>query len=156
MLELLRERDTDDFMLIKGSKELLDQFSRHYGHPLGNEKGILRSDRTNEFVSMALVLAFALLFLVGLLASIWADEGVQRIWLGYEAYATLAMYVYRFRSGGLIGSTEAALAKELGKSKKVALVGDDGRGIVASVNHETVPSVKDGQEKMKEILETWK
>lgn len=46
-LELSRERDTDDFMLIRGSKLLLHQFSHNYGHPLRDGTGFFTSDRTN-------------------------------------------------------------------------------------------------------------
>lgn len=46
-LELSRERDTDDFMLIRGSELLLHQFSHHYGHPLRDGTGFFTSDRTN-------------------------------------------------------------------------------------------------------------
>lgn len=155
MLELDCQRDTDDFMLIKGSKQLLDQFSRHYGHPLRNSQGHLISDRTNRLVSMALVLAFALLFLVSLFASIWADQGVQSIWIGYRVFATLTMYDHRFKDKDFFGSTEMALAEELRKRKKVALVDDAGRGVVASLRCWAYDSVAEGQEKIKELLREW-
>lgn len=148
MLELNRERDTDDFILIRGSEFLLRQFSRHYSHPLRDGKGILANDRTNEVVSMILVLAFAIVFPVSLFASIWADEYVQRIWLGYEAYATVAMYAFRFWGGEFVGSTEMVLAKGLERGRKVVLVGDDGKGVMASLQCWTVKSVAEGKEKV--------
>ena len=155
MLELSRERDTDDFMLIRGSEILLRQFSHHYGHPLRDGKGFLNSDRTNEVVSMMLVLAFAMVFPVSLFASIWANAYIQRIWLGYEAYATIAMYAFRFWGGEFVGSTEMMLAKGLERGKKVALVGDEGKGVLACLQCWTVKSVAEAKEKVQGLSEEW-
>ena len=47
------------------------------------------------------------------------------------------------------------LAKELEKGKKVALVGDDGKGVLASLQFWTVKSVKEGKEKVEGLLEEW-
>ncbi|KAK4691434.1 hypothetical protein P7C71_g5566, partial [Lecanoromycetidae sp. Uapishka_2] len=155
MLEFDRERDRDDFILIKGSKQLLHQFSHHYGHPLRKSKDVFISDRTNEVISMALVFAFAMVFPVSLLASIWANPNIQWTWLGYEAYATVSMYGFRFKGGELVGSTEMMLAKELAKKKKVALVDDDGKGVVASLETWTENSVREGMDKVKGLLQEW-
>ena len=155
MFELSRKRDTDDFMLIRGSELLLHQFSHHYGHPLRDGKGFLTSDRTNEVVSMVLVFAFAMVFSVSLFASIWANEDIQWIWLGYEAYATIAMYTFRFWGWELVGSTEMMLTKELKKGKKVALMGDEGKGVMASLQYWTVKSVAEAGEKVEGLLKEW-
>ena len=155
MLELSRERDADDFMLIRGSELLLRQFSHHYGHPLRDGNGFLASDRANEVVSVALVSVLAMVFPVSLVASIWADQDIQRIWLDYEAYATIAMYAFRFRGGELVGSTETMFAGELEKGKKVALMGDDGKGVMASMQCWTAKSVAEAQEKVEKLLKEW-
>lgn len=82
-----------------------------------------------------------MVFPISQFASIWAVENIQWIWLGYEAYATVAMYASRFWDGELVGSTEMMLAKELEKGKKVALMGNKVNRVVASLQYWTVKSV---------------
>lgn len=103
LLELDREHDTDDFVLIRGSQSLLGQSSRHYGHRLCDNHGFIANDRRNEVVTMLLVLTFAMFFPISLFASIWASEEAQRWWLGYEAFAIASMYAFRFMEKGWLG-----------------------------------------------------
>ena len=155
LYELSREHDNDDFMLIEGPSHLLYQFCRHYGHPSRTNPGIWTSDRTREVISICLATAFALLFPIGLVVSVWADEKIQWIWLSYEAYATLAMYVFRFFGGAMVGTTEEELAKGLEKGNKVALLDEEGKGVIASLKTWVVGDVAGGVEKMNELVKDW-
>lgn len=148
LLELNRERDTDDFILITGSEALLSQFSLHHGHPLRNGP----NDRINEVVSMLLVVAFAMVFPVSLIASIRASEDVQRIWLRYQAFAIISMLASRFLGNGLVGSTESRLADKLKRSKKVALVDGEGKGVEASLHVSRAESVAEGKVFMEMLI----
>ena len=94
------------FLIIEGDEHLILQFFRHYGHPIRN--------RLRETVQIGCVIAYGLVFPIGLLASIiWMSEGLQFLWLGYQLYTTLVMHVYRYAGGPDWGTTEEGIAKRL-------------------------------------------
>lgn len=47
------------------------------------------------------------------------------------------------------------LAKELKKGKKVALMGDEGKGVMASLQYWTVRSVAEAGEKVEGLIKEW-
>jgi hypothetical protein len=89
--------------LIEGKESTVLQFFRHYGHPVRS--------RTRERAQFAIIICFGLLFPVGLVTSIiWMPISMQYLWLGYQLYATLAMYIYRYSGSHMCATTEEALA----------------------------------------------
>ncbi|KAG9386995.1 hypothetical protein A1F94_003745 [Pyrenophora tritici-repentis] len=89
--------------LIEGNESTVLQFFRHYGHPVRS--------RTRERAQFAIIICFGLMFPVGLVSSIiWMPTSMQYLWLGYQLYATLAMYVYRYTNSHIWATTEEALA----------------------------------------------
>ena len=89
--------------LIEGKESTVLQFFRHYGHPVRS--------RTRELAQFAVIICFGLMFPAGLVSSIiWMPTSMQYLWLGYQLYATLAMYTYRYTNSHLLATTEEALA----------------------------------------------
>jgi hypothetical protein len=89
--------------LIKGKESAVLQFFRHYGHPVRS--------RARERAQFAVIICFGLMFPVGLVSSIiWMPTSMQYLWLGYQLYATLAMYIYRYTNSHTWATTEEALA----------------------------------------------
>ncbi|KAI9661464.1 MAG: hypothetical protein M1831_002986 [Alyxoria varia] len=81
-----------DFLVLSGPSSLIHQFFRHYGHPTPH--------RLREVLMLILVVLLGLNFFIGLVCSIlWMPTDLQYVWLGYQFYATLALFVYRFAGG---------------------------------------------------------
>ena len=93
-------------LVIEGRESLVRQFFRHYGHPRRHGSGIGPGCRVREVVTIGLLAFSAVNFPMGLVAFVFAPQGVQWAWLGYQLYATFIMYIYRFCGGKFIGSTE--------------------------------------------------
>lgn len=94
------------FMLITGPSEVVRQFLRHYGHP--------QRHRLREVVQIAIIVSFGCLFPLGLLcAGIWMPNDIQYVWVCYQVYVVIAMYVSRYVGGHEIATTEARLALPL-------------------------------------------
>ncbi|MCJ1387452.1 hypothetical protein MMC18_000295 [Xylographa bjoerkii] len=98
------------FALIEGPVPVVQQFFRHYGHPLRNH-GLM--DRSRELATIALVYAFVFYFPTGLVSIMWTSEEVQYLWLGYQVYTIVAMHVLRLAGWGGCGRTEERVAKKL-------------------------------------------
>ena len=97
---------TGSFMLITGPPTLVLQFFRHYGHPVRN--------RARELVQILVIILYGSLFPVGLLCSVlWMPVTIQYVWLCYQIYAVLAMYVARYTSSDIWASTEESIARAL-------------------------------------------
>ena len=93
------------FQVIQGEESLVLQFFRHFGHPIRCRK--------RENIQIAVVVAFALLFPVGLLCSLlWMPTGMQCIWLSYQLYATVVLHIYHFVDGQHWTTTEEKIARE--------------------------------------------
>jgi hypothetical protein len=89
--------------LVEGRESTVLQFFRHYGHPIRS--------RTRERAQFVIIICFGLLFPVGLVTSIiWMPISMQYLWLSYQLYATLAMYIYRYSGSHMCATTEEALA----------------------------------------------
>lgn len=92
-------------ILIEGKESTVLQFFRHYGHPVRS--------RIRERAQFSIIICFGLIFPIGLVTSIiWMPPSMQYLWLGYQLYATLAMYVYRYTNGHIWATTEEALAAQ--------------------------------------------
>lgn len=99
------------FMLLTGPKSVVQQFFVHYGHPVGN--------RFREAVQLAVVILFGVLFLFGLFFSvIWMPIAVQKVWVCYQFYSSLAMFVMRYTQGSSGTSTEARIAEHFRKQEE--------------------------------------
>ncbi|KAF8252557.1 hypothetical protein K440DRAFT_631368 [Wilcoxina mikolae CBS 423.85] len=135
------------FLLIDGNPSLILQFFRHYGHPV--------RCRVREGMQMWIVVAFGLLFPAGLLCSImWMPIGMQYLWLGYQLYATFAMYIYRCLGGSQWASTEERVAKTFADSKDGVLVlsCDNGVAVKAKLSRTYVSNVAEGCEVVRNLL----
>ncbi|KAF2122741.1 hypothetical protein BDV96DRAFT_561299 [Lophiotrema nucula] len=99
------------FVIIEGRADIVLQFFRHYGHPV-RAKG-------REIIQIAMVVAFTLVFPLGLVCStLWMTDALQKVWVGYQLYATMAMYVYRYAGGHLWATTEEQIGDAFLRSEK--------------------------------------
>ncbi|CAG8881882.1 unnamed protein product [Penicillium nalgiovense] len=95
-----------DLMLFTGLSALVQQFFRHYGHPIRN--------RTREVLQLCIIALFAALFPLGLLAStLWMPPLVQYAWTSYQLYIVMTMHIVRYTSFGRDTSTESKIADYL-------------------------------------------
>ncbi|KAK6449451.1 hypothetical protein FP744_10005701 [Trichoderma asperellum] len=109
-----------NFMLLTGPKSVVQQFFVHYGHPEQN--------RFREAVQIAMVVLFGLLFPLGLFFSvIWIPIAVQKIWVCYQFYSSLAMIVLRYTHGRSDTSTEAMIAEHFKKQQESVPITDGGK-----------------------------
>lgn len=93
-------------MLFTGPSALVQQFFRHYGHPVRN--------RTREILQLCIIALFAALFPLGLLAStLWMPPLVQYAWTCYQLYIVMTMHIVRYTSFGRDTSTESKIADNL-------------------------------------------
>ena len=93
------------FQIIEGDEALVLQFFRYYGHPIRS--------RAREVLQITIVIAFGCVFLTGLLCSIlWMPVGLQCLWLGYQIYCTLALYVLRYSQGNTCATTKETIAEK--------------------------------------------
>lgn len=141
--------DGHGFLVIEGKESAVLQFFRHYGHPIRN--------RWREVIQISIVVGFGLVFPIGLMCSIiWMPVGLQYVWLGYQLYATLAMYMYRFTRAHQWARSEARLAQKFAKSaneERVAYLQDgSGTTIMGKLTRIYVGSYGEGQKVLKDFL----
>jgi hypothetical protein len=110
--------EDDGIFLIEGPDLVVCQFFRHYGHPIRTGYSVI-SDRSREIVSMIIVALYGSIYLVGLLVTIWLDQTIQFVWLGFQLFITLAMLSCRLAGGSTSGTTEEAIANALSVGKEV-------------------------------------
>lgn len=137
------------FLVIEGKESAVLQFFRHYGHPIRN--------RSREIIQISIVVAFGLVFPIGLMCSIiWMPVGLQYVWLGYQLYATLAMYMYRFTRAHQWARSEARLAQKFAKGvneERVAYLQDGSKNtIMGKLTRIYVGSYGEGQKLLKDFL----
>ena len=137
------------FLVIEGKESAILQFFRHYGHPIRN--------RAREITQISIVVAFGFLFPIGLICSlIWMPVGMQYVWLVYQLYATLAMYIQRFSRADQWARSEARLAEKLEKGnneERVAYLQDDaGTTVMGKLTRLYVGSYAEGQKAVKDFL----
>lgn len=141
------------FWLIQGPAELLNQFFRHYGHPLRSRKGLL-GDRVREGFGIALVILFALVYPAGLLVFIFASMGVQWTWLGSQLVTVISMHLYRYGKGEVVGTVQEIISKELSRENTVHFDDGSGNGIVARVSCiRMAPSVSEGRKEVASLIQ---
>lgn len=137
------------FLVVEGKESAVLQFFRHYGHPIRN--------RTLEITQITIVVAFGLAFPLGLMCSlIWMPVRLQYVWLGYQLYATLAMYIYRFTRAHQLTGSEARLAKIFAKGEhgeSVAYLQDvGGNTMMGKLTRIYVSNYGEGQNILKNYL----
>lgn len=137
------------FLVIEGKESAVLQFFRHYGHPIRN--------RARELTQISIVVAFGLAFPIGLMCSIiWMPIGLQYVWLGYQLYATLAMYLYRFTRAHQWTRSEARLAQKFAKGnseERIAyLQEDDGNTMMGKLTRIYVGNYGEGQKVLRDFL----
>lgn len=137
------------FLVIEGKESAVLQFFRHYGHPIRN--------RAREIAQISIVVAFGLAFPIGLMCSlIWMPVGLQYVWLGYQLYATLAMYIHRFTKAHQWARTEARLAQKFAtgnNEERVAYLQDErGNTVMGKLTRIYVGNYGEGQQVLKDFL----
>ncbi|KAL9064110.1 MAG: hypothetical protein Q9161_009081 [Pseudevernia consocians] len=137
------------FLVIEGKESAVLQFFRHYGHPIRS--------RGREIIQISIIVALGLIFPIGLMCStIWMSVGLQYVWLGYQLYATLAMYMYRFTRAHQWARSEARLAQKFAKGineERIAYLQDgSGSTIMGKLTRIYVGSFGEGQKVLKELL----
>ena len=141
---------TDGFMVIRGPTKVVQQFSRHYGHPIRN--------RSRECIQIILILALNLLFPVGMACLLWMPTEWQNAWLGYQLYVALAMHGYRYWGGNICCSIQEAVGDALliQGGADVCLMQTEDSALVASLTITAVNSVDEGRQVMAKLLSTGK
>jgi len=137
---------TNGFMVIRGPEKVLQQFSRHYGHPIRN--------RTRELIQMGFILFLNLLFPIGMVCLIWMPIPVQITWLGYQLYIAVAMHGYRYFGGDICCSIQQSLGDALliDDGAQVALAIEGGNALIATLSITTVDSVTEGRAVMARLV----
>lgn len=137
------------FLVIEGKESVILQFFRHYGHPIRN--------RVREFVQISIVVASGFIFPIGLVVSlVWMPFGMQYAWLGYQLYATTAMYIYRYTRSHQSATTEARLAQMFARGKseeRIAYLQDDkGVTVMGKLTRIPIGRYAEGQKLTAEYL----
>jgi hypothetical protein len=137
------------FLVLTGPSDLVLQFFRHFGHPKRN--------RLREIAQLALAVASGCLFPLGLLFSVTVmSQSIQYVWLSYQMYLVLTMYITRYMSLSLWCSTEELIAGEFAKGADcVYLWKDEGAGKVvkAVLQTELFPRFSDAKACTRELVE---
>jgi len=141
------------FLIIEGKESAVMQFFQHYGHPIRN--------RLRETIQIAIVVALGLIFPIGLVCSLlWMPAGLQYVWLSYQLYATIALYVARYTKGYQWNTTDARLAQKFAESERmrgecVAYLRDEkGNTIVGRLTRIPIQRYQEGQELVRNYLAT--
>jgi len=140
------------FMLIHGPWELVNQFFRHYGHPIRSRKGI-SGDRVREVIGITVVNLFALIYPGGLITFIFAPAAEQWLWLGYQLVTVIAMHLYRFTGGEKVGMTQTRIAMELAHTGAVCFNDGGGNKVIARLTTSTARSVADGRREVDPLIQ---
>ena len=145
------ETKGNGFLIVEGEEAVIFQFFRHYGHPIRH--------RVREVVQIGIVVAFGSVFLIGLMCSIlWMPAQIQYVWLGYQLYATLAMFVYRYGGGHEWATTESRIAEILTKNidgeSVVYLQDEAGNTVMAELSRTYVDKFAEGKKAVMKMLST--
>ncbi|KAL8811733.1 MAG: hypothetical protein Q9200_001566 [Gallowayella weberi] len=137
------------FLLVEGKESAVLQFFRHYGHPIRN--------RPRELLQIIIIVALGLVFPLGLMSSLlWMPVELQYLWLGYQVYATVAMYTYRFTRHHQRATSEARLAQKFAKSKdeeRIAFLQDENGNVMkGKLTQIFVDNYGEGQKVLQEYL----
>lgn len=139
------------FLLIVGPAALVQQFFRHYGHPVRNGSRF-PGNRFREVIAMVLLYCFVLYFPAGLTFTFWLDDSVQYLWLAYQLYAVLAMHVVRLLDWQGTGRTEERVARSLSHGKTVWLQCPGGTTVSAKIKSESVLGMAEGKKRVQDIV----
>ncbi|KAG8526271.1 uncharacterized protein KY384_000264 [Bacidia gigantensis] len=132
------------FLMIQGPRDLLLQFFQHYGHPERYRRGI-NGDRLREVLSLALIVLCIFIFPAGLVAFVFAPQGVQWTWLAYQLYTTVAMHFYRFCNGDSLGSTEQRMARVLQNQQPARFCDAQGTNLLVKLDIDVVDGMMQGR-----------
>ncbi|KAM0286444.1 hypothetical protein ACHAQH_000870 [Verticillium albo-atrum] len=92
-----------DFMIFTGPPRIIQQFTRHYGHPVRN--------RLREVTQVIVAVIFGCVFPVGLVtSSIFMPPRLQHAWLGYQTILVAGLHWARYSRYTNLSSTEAAIS----------------------------------------------
>ncbi|KAK6361607.1 hypothetical protein TWF730_005326 [Orbilia blumenaviensis] len=130
------------------SMNTVQQFFRHYGHPIRDS----RSDRRREVVSIFIAYAFVLQFPIGLFALLSMNKAAQYLWLSYQLYCVIAMHVQRICGWQGCGGTEELLAELLSQGKTVFLT-DGNTCVKGNLDINVAESVTDAERIVRGILD---
>jgi hypothetical protein len=143
-LTLSMEHPTDGFIIIKGPRNIVLQFSRHYGHPIRN--------RTRELIQIFSIIALNLLFPVGMLCLFNMPPRMQSIWLLYQLYIALAMHAYRYFEGNFCCSIQEAIGNALLNGDEVCLEEGADLSLLCRLTIDPVTRVAEGRSLMAKLV----
>ncbi|KAF2252749.1 hypothetical protein BU26DRAFT_515209 [Trematosphaeria pertusa] len=144
------------FVLVDADESIALQFFRHHGHPARS--------KNREIIQIAIVVAFTLVFPIGLICStLWMGDALQKMWVGYQLYATLAMYVYRYSGGHLWCTTEEQIGEAFARSENgnqegsslVMFKADDGSAIAAKLERTCHSRYGEAVEYVENFIQKW-
>jgi hypothetical protein len=144
-LTLSMEHPTDGFIVIRGPRNIVLQFSRHYGHPIRN--------RTRELIQIFSIVALNLLFPIGMLCLFDMPPRMQSVWLLYQLYIALAMHAYRYFGGDICCSIQEAIGNALLTGNEICLEEQDDLSLLCQLNIIPVKRVAEGRAVMAKLIE---
>lgn len=123
--ELLCPQSNGDFMVFSGPPSIIQQFMRHYGHPVRS--------RPREITQLAIVVAIGCVFPAGLVASsLFMPLHLQYAWFGYQIFLVAGLHFARYSRYTRRFSTNAAVSQAFERQDPVAgasvLFGHERRG----------------------------
>ena len=100
-------------MIISGPPSVVDQFFRHYGHPV--------RQRFFESIQLISIIALGCFFPVTLLCQAsWMPQTIQYIWVGWQVWNVFAMHFDRYTQNGVHrSSTDANIGRYLSRNQEV-------------------------------------
>ena len=134
---------------ISGSPEVVRSFFRHVGHPLRET----RWDGLREILGIGMVVVLVLYFPVALLSTLWLSAPAQAVWLAYQIWTVILMYVARFADLHSAGRIEESLARFLVSDGKVVLETKEMGLVLAELTSVRVASIGQGQARARKIVE---
>lgn len=148
------------FILISGPPTVVNQFFRHYGHPIRN--------RFREVVQLILVILFATYFPVVLLCQVVSMPAViQYVWTAWQVWIVLVMHLDRYTQKGVWrATTDAQIALTFSRGQEhlddgnccndfTILFGQQRKGsavVKATLSTTVVDSYGSGQKTLKSLI----
>jgi hypothetical protein len=140
------------FSLIKGPAPVIQQFFRHYGHPIRDSTTCFLSDRTREVLCIMLIYGFVLYFPAGLIGVLWMSPNVQYLWLSYQLYSILVMHIVRVLGWQGCGRTEDRVARHLERNREVWLQCTASCTVAATLVVESIRGQAEGKSRVQSIV----
>ncbi|GJN75995.1 hypothetical protein PLIIFM63780_002130 [Purpureocillium lilacinum] len=101
------------FILISGPPSVVNQFFRHYGHPIRSQ--------AREKAQLVLIVAFGILFPASLLCQVlWMPRTIQLVWTVWQIWLVIAMHLDRYSQKGMWRSTaDASIGRAFSQARTV-------------------------------------